>query len=131
VAEFLLDTSTVSRLMRNDREAVTAMRRSGARAVGISAVTHSELLYGARLSSAPDPMAKVRRFLSRIVIHPWDAEAAEQHSSIRTTTRNGGRSAGVYDLMIVAHAASLGHILVTSDKALAKLRVDGLRVVEW
>ena len=33
--------------------------------------------------------------------------------------------------MIAAHALALDLILVTSDQAIATLRVDGLRVVEW
>ena len=33
--------------------------------------------------------------------------------------------------MIAAHALSLGVILVTSDRAIANLRIAGLEIVEW
>ena len=47
MAEFLLDADTASRLLLADRQTVTQMRRSGAKAIAISTVTLAELLYGA------------------------------------------------------------------------------------
>lgn len=132
MAEFLLDTDTASRLIRADRKTVTAMRRSGATVLSISAVTQSELLYGARLRpDAPAIMTAVRAFLARITVEPWDADAAEQQALIRATAKAQGRSAGVFDIMIAAHARALGATLVTSDAAISNLGVDGLVVVDW
>ena len=63
MTEFLLDTDTASRLLRADRPTVTAMRRSDAKALGVSSVTQAELLYGARLrDDNPAIMAAVRAF---------------------------------------------------------------------
>ncbi len=108
------------------------MRRSGATAIGISTVTMAELIYGARLRpEAPAVMAAVRAFLSRVTVHPWDPDAAEFHATVRATAKAQGRSAGTFDLMIAAHARALGAKLVTSDKAIANLRVEGLQVVSW
>lgn len=132
MADYLLDTDTASRLMRADRSTVTAMRRSGATAIGISTVTMAELIYGARLRpEAPAVMAAVRAFLSRVTVHPWDPDAAEFHATVRATAKAQGRSAGTFDLMIAAHARALGAKLVTSDKAIANLGVEGLQVVSW
>ena len=132
MAEYVLDTDTASRLLLADRPTITAMRRSGATAIGISTVTQSELLYGARLrADNPALMTAVRAFLARVTVHPWDDDAAEQHALIRATAKAQGRSAGVFDIMIAAHARALGATLVTSDAAIAKLGVDGLQVVNW
>jgi len=129
VAEFLLDTDTASRLIRADRTTVAAMRRSGAANIAVSAVTQAELLYGARLrSDAPNIMTAVRAFLARVTVEPWDTDAAEQHALIRAKAKAQGRSAGVFDTMIAAHARALGVTLVTSDEAIGSLGVDGLRV---
>lgn len=76
-------------------------------------------------------MPRVRRFLDRMVVHDWDQLAAETHALVRAQTRRKGRGAGSFDIMIAAHALALDLILVTSDQAIATLRVDGLRVVEW
>ena len=132
MTEFLLDTDTASRLLRADRPTVAGMRRSGAKALGVSAVTHAELLYGARLcTDKPAIMAAVRALLARVTVHVWDEDAAEQHALIRANAKTQGRSAGVFDIMIAAHARALGATLVTSDAAIGNLGVDGLQVVDW
>jgi tRNA(fMet)-specific endonuclease VapC len=132
VTAFLLDTDTASRLLRGDRATVTAMRRAGATEIGLSVVTQSELLFGARLRpEKPALMAAVRAFLARVDVFPWDTAAAEHHAEIRAVARAKGRAAGAFDLMIAAHARALSATLVTSDKALHKLGIEGLRVAGW
>ncbi len=136
MADFLLDTNTASQLMRAERKTVAAMRRSGATAIGISAVTQSELLFGARLrDDKPAVMAAVRAFLARVTVHVWDENAAEHSAKIwahiRAPAKAQGRSAGVFDTMIAAHALALGATLVTGDKAIGNLGIAGLVVVDW
>jgi len=132
MAHFLLDTDTASRLIRADRKTVAAMPRSGAQSIAISAVTQAELLYGARLRpGTPALMSAVRGFLARVTVHAWDQDAAEQHALIRATAKTQGRSAGVFDIIIAAHARALGATLVTSDAAIGSLGVEGLDVVNW
>jgi tRNA(fMet)-specific endonuclease VapC len=132
MADYLLDTDTASRLMRADRSTVAAMRKSGAKAIAISAMTQSELLCGARLrADQPAIMSAVRAFLTRVTVYPWDDDAAEHHALIRANVKARGHSAGVFDIMIAAHARALGATLVTSDEAIANVGVDGLRVVDW
>ena len=132
VAEFLLDTEAASRLMRAERSVVAKMRQSGAKAVSISSVTMAELLYDARLREEnPSVMSAVRAFLARILIHAWDEAAAEAHARIRTLAKRQGRSAGVFDIMIAAHADELGATLVTNDAAIKNLAIDGLKIVSW
>jgi tRNA(fMet)-specific endonuclease VapC len=132
VTEFLLDTEAASRLLRADRSAVAHLRRSGATALSISSVTMAELVYGARLNEAhPSLMAAVRAFLARIEVHSWDADAAEAHARIRLLAKRGGRSAGVLDVMIAAHALARGATLVSRDTAIKNLAIDGLIIVRW
>ncbi len=132
MAGFLLDTDTASRLMRADRTTIKAMRTSGATSIAVSAVTQSELLYGARLrNDKPATMAAVRAFLARVNVHAWDCDAAEIHAQMRADIKSLGRSAGAFDLMIAAHALALGQTLVTSDKAISNLKVNGLKMANW
>jgi len=132
MADFLLDTDTASRVIRADRKAVAAMRRSGAQSIAISAVTQAELLYGARLRpGTPALVSAVRGFLARVTVYAWDQDAAEQNALIRATAKSQGRSAGVFDIMIAAHARALGATLATSDAAIGNLGVEGLEVVDW
>jgi tRNA(fMet)-specific endonuclease VapC len=132
VGDFLLDTEVASRLMRAERRAVTSLRRSGARSVSISSITMAELLYGARLrEDKPSVMAAVRAFLTRVAVHPWDEAAAEAHARIRIAAKRLGSSAGIFDIMIAAHAEAIGATLVTSDVAIKNLKIDGLKIVGW
>jgi tRNA(fMet)-specific endonuclease VapC len=132
VSEFLLDTEAASRLMRAERSVVAKMRQSGAKAVSISSVTMAELLYGARLREEnPSVMSAVRAFLARVLIHAWDEAAAEAHARIRILAKRQRRSAGVFDIMIAAHADVLGATLVTNDAALKNLAIDGLKIISW
>jgi tRNA(fMet)-specific endonuclease VapC len=132
LAEFLLDTDAASRLMRAERSAIGNMRKSGAEAIAISSVTIAELVYGARLrEDNPSLMSALRAFLARVVVHPWDEAAAESHGRIRILAKRRGRSAGVFDIMIAAHADALGATLVTNDAAIKRLAIDGLNIVSW
>ena len=132
MANFLFDTNTASQLMRAERKTVAAMRRASATAIGISTVTQSELLFGARLrEDKPAVMAAVRAFLARVTVHAWDDDAAEHHAHIRALAKAQGRSAGVFDIMIAAHALALGATMVTGDKAIKNLGIAGLVVVDW
>jgi len=118
--------------MRAERGVVTRLRRSGAKSLSISSVTMAELLYGARLrEDNPSIMAVVRTFLERIAVHPWDDDAAETHANVRGKAKRLGRSAGVFDIMIAAHADSLGLTLVTNDAAIKNLKIAGLKIVSW
>ena len=132
MSDYLLDTDVASRLIRAERTAVTNLRRSSAKSLAISSVTMAELLYGARLrDETPAIMAAVRGFLARVSIAPWDEEAAEAHARIREHAKRRGRSAGVFDIMIAAHAEALGLTLVTRDAAIKNLKIDGLSLVSW
>jgi tRNA(fMet)-specific endonuclease VapC len=132
MTDFLRDTNTASCLIRADRSTVNAMRRSRAQSIAVSAVTQSELLYGARLRpDRPALMSAVQGFLARVTVHSWDAAAAETHAALRANARQDGRSAGTFDLMIAAHALALDATLVTSDKAIGNLNIEGLKVVAW
>jgi tRNA(fMet)-specific endonuclease VapC len=132
MVHYLLDTDTASRLMRADRATVAALRRATANDIGISTVTQSELLFGARLrDEQPAVMAAVRAFLARVTVYPWDDEAAEHHAMVRADVKSRGRGAGVFDIMIAAHAKSLGATLVTGDQAIGNLGIADLPVVDW
>jgi len=118
--------------MRAERSLVARMRQSGAKSISISSVSMAELLYGARLrEDNPSVMSTVRAFFARILIHAWDDAAAEAHARIRIHAKRQGRSAGMFDVMIAAHADALGATLVTNDAAIKNLAADGLKILSW
>lgn len=100
--------------------------------VGLSAVTVSELEFGARHSEQYEAeMAAVRKTLTPFQIYDYDAVACPVHyGRVRFELESHGQSIGSMDLMIAAHALSLDATLVTNNETHFK-RVSGLNVANW
>ena len=59
-----------------------------------------------------------------------DLDAASAYGGLRTALERRGSPLGPYDMMIAAHALSLGLVLVTDNSREVK-RVQRLRVENW
>jgi len=100
--------------------------------VGLSAITVSELEFGARLSGRYDEeMAAVRQVLAPFRLFDYDAvQCPRYYGRIREEVERAGRTIGAEDLFIAAHAMALGAVLVTNNETHFR-RVSGLKVVNW
>jgi len=99
--------------------------------VGISIVTYLELVYGAWKSRAVEAnLAKIEQFRALVPVQPLDAEVAQHYGRLRAELESTGKPIGAYDLMISAHALSLGLTLVTNNIREFS-RVRGLRLENW
>ena len=65
-----------------------------------------------------------------IPVQPLEAGVAKHYGRIRTELEKQGSPIGSYDLLIAAHALSLGLTLVTNNVQEFS-RVSGLRVDNW
>jgi len=65
-----------------------------------------------------------------LLVSPFDEEAAQVYGEIRAALEKEGRPIGAMDMLIAAHAASLGAILVTNNER-EFLRVPELMVENW
>jgi tRNA(fMet)-specific endonuclease VapC len=68
-------------------------------------------------------------FLAGIAVLPWDSAAARAYGPLRAEQERKGRPLSVEDLMIAAHALSLGLVLITNDQAFRF--VEGLKTEDW
>lgn len=99
--------------------------------IGISAITLAELEYGAAKSTQPRKNRDaLEALISPVVVAPFDRQATEVYGRIRAALEKRGRPIGAMDLLIAAHALSLGVRLVTNNEREFK-RVPGLRVENW
>jgi tRNA(fMet)-specific endonuclease VapC len=130
-ARSLLDTNTVSYSIKGVPPTVRARLKAVSREdVAISVFTQAELLYGlARKPLATRIREDVEAFLLDIEILPWDCSAAVSYGELRAAQERKGRPLSHEDLMIAAHALSLGLTLVTHDQVFSF--VDGLRIEDW
>jgi tRNA(fMet)-specific endonuclease VapC len=100
--------------------------------IGVSAITVSELEFGARNSSRyEDEIAAVQKILLPFETYDYDAVSCPPHyGRIRQELEQKGETIGAMDLLIAAHALSLDATLVTNNLAHFQ-RVSGLKVVTW
>lgn len=113
----MLDTDIASYIIRERPPAIQArMAEVLPSELCVSAVTGAELLYGLkRLPAGHRLHLVVRQFLKIVRVVPWDAEAAAFYADIRHQLVTSGQPIGELDMMIAAHALSLGAILVTNN----------------
>ncbi|GAA4336966.1 tRNA(fMet)-specific endonuclease VapC [Pigmentiphaga soli] len=128
---YLLDTNIAIYVIK--RRPVSVLHRFNQQheRMALSVITLAELLHGAEKSSDPPRNLRVvEDFCSRLVILPYDMDAAAHYGDIRAALERQGRPIGVNDLHIAGHARSRGLTLV-SNKLREFERVPGLLLENW
>ena len=126
----MLDTNTVSNLIRHHPALARRVVAAPMASLCISVITEAELHFGlAKRPEAKRLHLAVREFLRRVDVLPWDRSAAERYGTLRAEIERKGRILAPLDLQIAAHAVSLGAILVTGDRAFRQ--VTGLQLEDW
>lgn len=124
----MLDTNIASAIIKGKLDPTDRLL---GKSCCISAVTHSELLYGVALLPKAVKLAKlVGAFLSFVQTAPWDEAAANRHGQLRAQLRLADVPIGDFDEMIAAHALSLGCVLVT-DNTHHFGRIKDLQLESW
>jgi tRNA(fMet)-specific endonuclease VapC len=107
---YMLDTDTCAFILR--RSSAKLLDRIQAVPLEhqvMSMVTLAELLYGVQLSSRKkDNKAAVDALTRHLAVIDWTRDAAEHYADIRADLKKKGQPIGSNDLMIAAHARSLG-----------------------
>jgi tRNA(fMet)-specific endonuclease VapC len=130
---YLLDTNTISHLIHNRSMALDArLERLGPwDSLAVSVVTEAEIRFGLACKPEAKRLAQAAELvLAKFEILPWTSKEAAIYASLRGDNRRLGLAAGDLDMLIAAHAVTLGAVLVTGDRALAKLS-GGLIVENW
>jgi len=129
-ARYLLDTSAASyAITKKSLVFDRRLTRVSMVELAVSTVTEAELRYGlARRPSAP-LQTTIETFLLALTVFPWDSSAAHRYGELRAALERQGQPLGSLDMMIAAHALSLGLILVSGDAAFK--RIKHLKVEDW
>ncbi len=114
---YMLDTDTCSYIMKRSSDAVLRrLAKVPVSDVCISVITKSELLYGVEMSPRKrQDQAALNAFLGYVEVLDFPDIAALHYAQIRSDLKNAGTMIGANDLLIAAHARSLGLILVTNN----------------
>jgi len=130
--KYMLDTNIVAYAINKRPESVLQrLTAHKPEELCISAITLAELEYGVCHSSRPEQnQLALMAFLSQLQVVPFGSEAARDYGDIRHELASRGQLIGANDLLIAAHARSLGLTLVTNNGREFD-RVDGLCVENW
>jgi tRNA(fMet)-specific endonuclease VapC len=114
---FLLDTDISSYLIKKRYPVVQERYQQVPTAsIYLSTISVAELHLGLqRLPLQHSLHEKVSTFIDEIQIVSWDVSAAQLHAQLKHRLEGDGTMIGEMDLMIAAHAISLGATLVTNN----------------
>ena len=127
---YLLDTNTVSYLIKRHPQVTQHLLAVPMHSVCISAITAGELAFG--LAKRPEAVAlkaAVNEFLRRVEVLPWDAAVAQTYGALRAQMQSKGKPLAALDMQIAAHAVHVNATLITSDHAF--LHMVQLLVEDW
>lgn len=129
---YMLDTNAVIMGLRHPDWAIhQRLKEHVGIDLCISAITLGELEYGIKKSSKPDRnRLAVYEFLSGIPVLDFGSEAAKHFGDIFGELEMKNQRIGDRDMLIAAHARSLGYTLVTNNVREFS-RVRGLKIEDW
>lgn len=127
---YMLDTNTVSHLIKEHPAVVQRVVAAPMVSLCISAITEGELVLG--LAKRPDARRlhlAVRELLRRVDVLPWNTSVAERYGRVRADMERDGKVLAPLDLLIATHALAVGAVLVTNDSAFGQ--VAELQLEDW
>ncbi len=130
---YMLDTDIASSSLRGRYPTIDArLERLSAADYCISVVTRAEMLHGLLLAPTTHwSHLVVRRFLRKVTTLDWDQHAADAHAELRYAMRIQGTTVDHLDLMIAAHAVSIGCVLVTNNTKHFRRCAPWLSIENW
>jgi tRNA(fMet)-specific endonuclease VapC len=127
----MLDTNILSDLIRNPQgRAARRIAKVGETSVCTSIVVAAELRYGCEKSGSTKLRKAVEDLLGEIDVLPFEAPADANYGAIRASLEAAGTPIGGNDLLIAAHAKTLGATIVTANTQEFR-RVRDVKVENW
>ncbi len=133
-AKYVLDTNTVSELLRGNVAAIARLRDCSSQDVAVPQPVRAEIAFGLAL------MRRGRR--KRELEHRWEVLSQELSSvswtdsvsqsfaNIKARLQRAGTLIEDFDIAIAAHATAEDHYLVTNNTS-HFARVEDLRLEDW
>ena len=127
---FMLDTDTVSHMVRNHSPVIRNLIKHEDDEICISAITYAEISYGLEKKGSDRLFNEVRSIMEKMSIIDFDESQSELYGKIRLELEKSGTPLGDMDMLIAAAALSAGAILVTHNtKHFSKIK--SIRVEDW
>ena len=130
MAEFMLDTDTVSWAFRGRGAVPARLLERRPSQLCISSITLAELRFGADAKGSRKLHGLIDTFVQSMTVMPFDQAAADRFGPVANALAKRGESIGTFDTLIAAHALSRSLTLVTNN-AKHFQRVAGLKTSNW
>lgn len=129
---YMLDTNICIYIIKNKpKKVIMELKRHKPSEICVSAITYAELTYGVEKSMAVEKNRLALALLfSNIEVLNFDIKAAIHYGKIRAYLEKQGTPIGPLDMMIAAHAMSLGYTVVTNNIKEFE-RVPDLKLKNW
>lgn len=115
-ARYLLDTNILSDLLRNPKgRAAARIAAVESGAIFTSIIVAAELRFGAAKTSSQQLSGRIARLLDLLEVSSFEPPADRIYSELRASLERAGQPIGGNDLLIAAHALTLGATLVTAN----------------
>jgi tRNA(fMet)-specific endonuclease VapC len=128
--EAMLDTNTVSEVMRRPDGPAGKRFKASRDKLAVSVVVAAELRFGALKKQSDQLARRIEAILGVLPILPLGHPGDSHYANIRHYLETAGRPIGANDLFIAAHALALDLTLVTANIREFS-RVPNLRVENW
>jgi tRNA(fMet)-specific endonuclease VapC len=129
---YMLDTNTCIFVLKNRSDSLK-YKFKAIKSLCISSVTYGELCFGIENGDSHLREKRYKQldlFTQKILIDPWDDNAARCYGVIRAVLKREGLPIGNNDLLIAAHARSIEAVLVTNNTK-EFCRVPDLTLEDW
>ena len=129
---YMLDTNICIYVIKNKpKKVIIELKRHKPSEICVSAITYAELTHGVEKSMAVEKNRLALALLfSNIEVLNFDIKAAIHYGKIRAYLEKQGTPIGPLDMMIAAHAMSLGYTVVTNNIKEFE-RVPDLKLENW
>jgi tRNA(fMet)-specific endonuclease VapC len=128
---YMLDTNIVSDMVRDPQGRVySKVVELDGEALCVSIITVAELRYGCAKKGSPKLLAQVEAILGGLEVLPLEVPADTEYGGLRAELEAEGKTIGPNDLLIGAHALTVGATLVTDNEKEFR-RIRGLEVENW
>jgi tRNA(fMet)-specific endonuclease VapC len=126
----MLDTNIVSHFVRKQSEVDRRVVAVSMESLCISVITEGELLFGLARQPGNKTLAReVNEFLNRVDVLPWGRQVAADYARLRARAQGAGKNLASLDMLIAAHAFTVGATLVTNDAVFSM--IAGLAIEDW
>jgi len=129
---YMLDTNICIYVLKNHTDKLR-QKFKAIKNISISSVTYAELCFGIENGESSRREARWKQldlFTQRLLIEPWDEEAARHYGFIRALLKKQGTPLGNNDLLIASHARSVNAVLVTNNVKEFN-RIPDLTIENW